>query len=176
MRILETQRLLLKPIEVEDLKFLLNLRWEQEVMNYLIHDPISFKNQTDWFNNIKKTDLALSIFVKEDNDLKIIGTVGLYEMNARHQRAIWRIRLDPSQQGKGFATEAINLILDYGFNTLNLHKIISDSFADNAAIVNLTLKLGFKQEGLLVGHYFHKGEFRDAIQFGLLRKDFNLKK
>lgn len=176
MRILETQRLLLKPIEVEDLKFLLNLRWEQEVMNYLIHDPISFKNQMDWFNNIKKTDLALSIFVKEDNDLKIIGTVGLYEINARHQRAIWRIRLDPSQQGKGFATEAINLILDYGFNTLNLNKIISDSFADNTAIVNLTLKLGFKQEGLLVGHYFHKGEFRDAIQFGILRKDFNLKK
>jgi len=175
MRILETQRLLLKPIEVEDLKFLLNLRWEQEVMNYLIHDPISLKNQTDWFNNIKKTDLALSIFVKEDNDLKIIGTVGLYEMNARHQRAIWRIRLDPSHQGKGYATEAINLILDYGFNTLNLNKIISDSFADNAAIVNLTLKLGFKQEGLLVGHYFHNGEFRDAIQFGFLRKDFNLK-
>ena len=61
-------------------------------------------------------------------------------------------------------------------HNLNLYKIISDSFADNAAIVNLTLKLGFKQEGLLVGHYFHKGEFRDAIQFGILRKDFNLKK
>jgi RimJ/RimL family protein N-acetyltransferase len=173
MRILETQRLILKPIEVEDLIFLLNLRWEQEVMNYLIHDPISSKNQMDWFNNLKKSDLALSIFIKEDNELRIIGTIGLYEINTRHQRAIWRIRIDPTQQGKGFATEAINLILDYGFNTLNLNKIISDSFADNKAIVNLTLKLGFKQEGLLVGHYFHKGEFRDAIQFGLMRKDFN---
>ena len=173
MRILETQRLILKPIEVEDLNFLLNLRWQKEVMNYLIHDPISSKNQMDWFNNIKKTDLALSIFIKQDNELRIIGTIGLYEINTRHQRAIWRIRLDPTQQGKGYATEAINLILDYGFNTLNLNKIISDSFAYNEAIVNLTLKLGFKQEGLLVGHYFHRGEFRDAIQFGLLRKDFN---
>lgn len=52
----------------------------------------------------------------------------------------------------------------------------SDSFSDNVSIVNLTMKLGFKQEGLLVGHYFHKGKFRDAIQFGLLRKDFNRKK
>jgi RimJ/RimL family protein N-acetyltransferase len=176
MRILETQRLLLKPVEVEDLKFLLDLRWEQEVMNYLIHDPISHKDQIDWFNKIKKTDLVLSIFAKEDNNLKIIGTIGLYEMNARHQRASWRIRIDPKQQGKGIATEAINLILDYGFNTLNLNKIISDSFVDNVAIVNLTTKLGFKQEGLLIGHYFHNGEFRDAIQFGLLRKDFNDKK
>ncbi len=176
MRILESERILLKPIELEDLNFLLNLRWEQEVMNYLIHDPISYKNQLDWFNNIKKTDVALSVFLKEENELKIIGTIGLYEINARHQRAIWRIRLDPSQQGKGYATEAINLLLDYGFNTLNLNKIISDSFANNIAIVNLTLKLGFKQEGLLVNHYFHKGEFRDAIQFGLLRKDFNCTK
>lgn len=176
MRILETERLILKPVELEDLQYLLNLRWNQEVMDYLIHDPISYKNQLDWFNNIKKNDLALSIFVKEGQQLQIIGTIGLYEMNQRHQRAIWRIRLDPSQQGKGYATEAINLLLDYGFNTLNLNKIISDSFADNAAIVNLTLKLGFKQEGLLVGHYFHKGTFRDAIQFGLLREDFNRNK
>ena len=54
MRILETQKLLLKPIEVEDLNYLLNLRWEQDVMNYLIHDPISVKNQNDWFNSLKK--------------------------------------------------------------------------------------------------------------------------
>ena len=86
------------------------------------------------------------------------------------------IRLDPTRQGKGYAKESINLLLDYGFNTLNLNKIISDSFADNEAIVNLTLKLGFKKEGLLEGHYFHKGEFRNVFQFGLLRKDFNANK
>ena len=173
MRILETERLLLKPVEADDLKYLLNLRWNSEVMDYLIHDPISYKNQIDWFNNLNKKDLALSIFLKEETEVRIIGTIGLYEINTRHQRAIWRIRLDPEWQGKGYATEAIRLILDYGFNTLNLNKITSDSFADNEAIVNLTLKLGFKQEGLLVGHYFHKGKFRDAIQFGLLREDFN---
>ncbi|NLL28997.1 MAG: GNAT family N-acetyltransferase [Bacteroidales bacterium] len=176
MRILETERLILKPVEVEDLKYLLNLRWDKEVMEYLIHDPISFKDQTDWYNSIKKTDVALSIFLKENNELKIIGTIGLYDIKIRHQRAILRVRLDPTQQGKGYAKEAMNLILDYGFNTLNLNKIISDSFVDNTAIINLTLKLGFKQEGLLVGHYFHKGEFRDAYQFGLLRKDFNNRK
>ncbi|MGB5024641.1 MAG: GNAT family protein [Saprospiraceae bacterium] len=176
MRILETERILLKPIEVNDLAFLLNLRWEKDVMDYLIHDPISEKSQIEWFNNIKKNDLALSIFLKENEELKIIGTIGLYEINFRHQRAIWRIRLDPTRQGKGYAKESINLLLNYGFNTLNLNKIISDSFADNEAIVNLTLKLGFKKEGILKAHYFHKGEFRDAIQFGLLRTEYNNKK
>lgn len=56
-----------------------------------------------------------------------------------------RIRIDPTKQGKGYVKESINLFLDYGFNTLNLNKIIFDSFAHNDAIVSLTLKLGFKK-------------------------------
>lgn len=176
MRILETERLLLKPIEVEDLTYLLNLRWLRAVSSFIIHDPISQKKQLDWFNNLKPTDLALSIFLKEDTGLKIIGTVGLFDVNTRHQRASWRLRIDPEHQGKGYATEAANLILDYGFNTLNLNKITSDSFADNQPILNLTAKLGFKQEGLLMDHYFHQGTFRNAVVLSLLRKDFNNKK
>jgi len=175
MRILETERLLLKPIESEDLKFLLDLRWDKEVVEYLIHEPISFKNQQDWFNGLKKNDVALSVFVKEGDELRIIGTIGLYDIHPRHQRATWRHRLTPSSQGKGYATEASNLLFDYGFNTLNLNKIFSDSFADNKAVIKLLLKLGFRQEGLLVEHYFHKGKFRDAVQYGLLREEYNRK-
>jgi len=173
MRILETERLLLKPVEFEDIEYLLNLRWDQEVMQYLIHDPISLKNQQNWFNNLKSNNVALSIFAKKNEELQIIGTTGLYEISTRHQRGILRIRLDSSSQGKGYATEAINLVLNYGFNTLNLNKITSDSFVDNKAIINLIIKLGFKQEGLLVKHYFHNGEFRNAVQYGLLRDKFN---
>lgn len=177
MRILESERILLKPVEPEDLIFLLNLRWDKEVTTYLIHDPLSVKNQNDWFNNLKKNDIPFSIFIKENSELKIIGTVGFYDINTRHQRAVWRsLRLDPSQQGKGYAKEAANLFLDYGFNTLNLNKITNDSLADNVAIISLITKLGFKKEGLLVEHVFHKGKFRDAIQFGLLRREFNNKK
>ncbi len=175
MRVLETQNIILKPIEVDDLKFLLNLRWDNEIMKYLIHDPISFKTQNDWFNNLKKTDVVLSIFVKKEEDEIIIGTIGLYDIDYRHQRAVWRIRLSKDFQGKGYAKEAINLLLDYGFNTLNLNKITSDSLSENEAIIKLTLKLGFKKEGLLINHYFNNGKYRDAILFGLLREEFNKK-
>jgi diamine N-acetyltransferase len=176
MRVLESKRLLIKPIEEEDLQYLLELRWEQSIMNYLIHEPLSLANQKKWFSSLSSKDIPFLIWLKSDNNkYHRAGTVGLYNINTRHQRAIWRVRLDPLYQGKGIAYEAVNLVLDYGFNTLNINKIISDSFADNQAIVNLSQKLGFKKEGLLKKHYFHKGEFRDAIQFGLLREDFNKK-
>ena len=174
MRVLETDRILLKPVEVEDWNYFLNLWREGEVMRPLVHDPLSVKNQNGWLDSSTKSDLALSVFTK-DSDPKNIGAIALFGMNSRHQRAILRIRLDPSQQGKGYAKEATNLLLDYGFNILNLNKIISDSFADDFAILNLLTKLGFVQEGSLVQHYFQGGEFRNAIQCGLLRKDFNSK-
>lgn len=179
MRVLESDRVLIKPIEQEDLQFLLDLRWDKAIMNYLIHDPISFQSQQKWFeDNVKSSNIPLSIFVKEDGDAKklaIAGTVGLYNFNYRHQRATWRVRLSSDFQGKGLAFEAINMVLDYGFNTLNLNKIVSDSFADNLAIVKLSAKLGFTNEGVVRAHYFHQGGFKDAINFGLLREDFNKK-
>jgi len=177
MRVLESDRMLIKPIEREDLSFLLDLRWDKEIMDHLIHDPISRGSQEKWFERLTQSDdIALSIFVKDGKDpsgKEIAGTVGLYNFNFRHQRATWRVRISPNFQGKGIAFETVNMVLDYGFNTLNLNKIVSDSFSDNAAIVKLSEKLGFKDEGLLKSHYFHQGCFRDAINFGLLRDDFN---
>ena len=72
MRILETERLLLKPIEIEDLKYLLDLRWNKEMEDVIIHDPISYRDQMDWYNSLKKTDVALAIFLKENSELKLL--------------------------------------------------------------------------------------------------------
>jgi len=176
MRILESKKLVLKPVEEEDLQFLLDLRWDRDTMDYLIHYPISYKSQQQWLENIRKSgDMPLSIFVKENDELKIAGTVGLYEFDYRHQRANWRLRVSQTYRRKGIGFESTYLMLDYGFNTLNINKIVSDSFADNIAIVKLSKKLGFIEEGVLRRHYFHHGSFRDVIAFGLFREDFNKK-
>lgn len=172
MRVLESERLLLKPVEENDLDYLLDLRWNAEVVESIIHDPLSFTNQKEWFKNLKKTDLPLSIFLKKDNQLQIIGTVGFYNIEMRHQRATWRLRVDPLLQGKGIGSEAAKMLFDYGFKTLNLIKITGDAFADNQAILKLHEKIGFKQEGFLSKHYYHKGEFRDSIQLALFKEDF----
>lgn len=172
MRILESDRLILKSIEIQDLDYLLKLRWDKDVMEYLIHQPISSIDQLDWFKSLKKTDLALSIFIKTESSPILIGTTGVYEINQRHQRGIWRIRIDSQYQGKGYAREASSMMLDYAFNTLNLQKIISDSFPENSAVVKLLNSVGSKEEGRLRNHYFHKGKFMDVIQFGLLRDEF----
>lgn len=180
MRILENDRIIIKPVEQKDLPFLLDLRWDSDIMKYLIHDSISLESQQVWFERATKSnDMPFSIFTKEDDcpgKIVLAGTVGLYNIHYRHQRATWRLRISSAFQGKGIGFEAAYMILDYGFNTLNLNKIASDIFTENIAIVKLYKKLGFAEEGVVRSHYFHNGCFRDVFNFGLLREDFNKNK
>jgi diamine N-acetyltransferase len=172
MRYLESSKLLLKPIEEEDILRLLELRWEKDTMQYLVHEPISKNKQFEWYKGLSDTDVALTIFLKNDNKTELVGTIGLYGINWRHQLANWRIRLSPSVWGKGIAYESSNMLMDYAFNTLNLRKICSTSFADNKAVVKLLHKLGGKEEGLLRQHFYLNGEFRDIISWGILKSDY----
>ena len=172
MRYLESERLLIKPVEEEDIYQLLEFRWDKDIMKYLVHEPISKQKQLEWFKNLSQKDLVLSIFLKGEEDMELVGTIGLYNINWVHRLATWRIRLSPVVQGKGIGYEASSMVLEYGFNTLNLHKMQSSSFADNKAIIKLLQKLGCKEEGLLRSHFYNDGEYSDVILFGLLKSDF----
>lgn len=170
MRILESERLVIKPVERDDLQYLLELRWDASIMSHLIHSPLSLRNQVNWFEGLNnQKDIACVIFFKAEGNINRCGTVGLYNINQLHRRGTWRLRIDPKFQGKGIGSESTRMIIEYGFNTLNLNKIISDSFVENDAIVKLSLKLGFKNEGCLKEHYYQNGKYRDVYQFGITK-------
>jgi RimJ/RimL family protein N-acetyltransferase len=79
-------------------------------------------------------------------------------------------------QRRGIAFEVGSMCLDYGFNTLNLNRMVGNCLPGNAAIVRLMKKLGFVEEGVMRQHFFHQGCFKDAISWGILREDFNGKR
>ncbi len=173
MRILETERLLLRPIEEEDIYELLEIRWDKDVMVYSLHEAVSRSEQLAWFKGLNtKKNLALSVLLKKDGGLKLVGTIGLYDINTRHQRATFRMRLSKECQGQGIGFEAGRMLMEYGFNVLNLHKICGDQFAINKAAVTFCRHLGFEEEGTLREHFYQNGEFRDVSFVGLLKGDF----
>ena len=180
MRVLESERLILKPVEPEDLPYLMEQRWDADLTDYIIHNPISSYNQQQWYEKIcRNGDVALSIFYKEKTDEKpvLLGAVGLYDINQRHQRATWKtLRIPKQYQGLGLGFEASAMLIEYGFNTLNLNKITSDVFPDNKGIISLLERMGFKKEGRLKQHYFHQGKFKDVSIYSMLRDDFNRKR
>ena len=173
MRVLESERIIMKPVEPEDLPFLMEQRWDADLTKHIIHQPISSFSQQQWYEKISRNgDLALSVFYKNPDGSApvLVGSSGLYDINQRHQRATWKtLRLATEYQGKGLAFEASTMLLDYGFNTLNLNKITCDVFPDNEQVIRLLERLGFEAEGRLKQHYFHQGAFKDVVVYGKFR-------
>ncbi|MEK7160688.1 MAG: GNAT family protein, partial [Patescibacteria group bacterium] len=72
----------------------------------------------------------------------------------------------------GYGTEAAKLMLDFGFNQLNLHRIDSSALDFNKRSINMHLKLGFKKEGCRRQKIFKNGLYHDEVLFGLLREEW----
>ena len=76
--------------------------------------------------------------------------------------------------GKGYATEASRVLLEYVFNSLKLNRVEAYAPPENVASQNELRKLGFSKEGLKKQHFrFNIGEYSDSIVFGLVMEDYD---
>ncbi len=108
----------------------------------------------------ERNDYVFGIIDKENDTL--IGNCGLHDVNTIDGRAEFGIFIgDKSYWGKGFGKEATRLILDFGFNILNLHEIYLQVFEYNPAAIKLYEKVGFKRIGA----------FREAKHIGKRKFD-----
>ncbi len=73
----------------------------------------------------------------------------------------------------GYGSEAARLIIEYGFNTLNLNRIESSALAYNKRSICMHKKIGFKSEGIQYQKMFKGGSYQDIMLFGILREDWH---
>ena len=172
MRMLETDRILLKPVEESELNDLLDMQWSQELMKYMIFKPISIENQKEWLKSLGKENLAFSIYLKIEDSRELIGIATLNHINQIHQRASWGMKLKSNLQSKGIGYEASLVVINFAFSHLNMMKIHADVIVDNSVSRKLAEKVGTREEGLLVNHYYQNGKFRNVILYGILKEEF----
>ena len=102
-----------------------------------------------------------------------IGNIKLGPINRFHRVADLAIMIgDKSCWGKGYGREAWELMVSYGFERLDLHKITLGVYADHHAAVKTYEKVGFKVEGTLGKHLFREGSYHDKYVMGLLREEY----
>jgi diamine N-acetyltransferase len=110
--------------------------------------------------------------IRKENDKKI-GTIGLSNIDYRNQKAEYGVLIgELDEQGKGYAKEASDILIDYGFYELNLQKIYLKVFHDNKAAIRLYKKLQFKEEGLLRKEIYKNGLFKDVLVMSILREEW----
>ena len=103
----------------------------------------------------------------------MIGTIGLH-LNKEHQKAELGYWLGKNFWRKGYLTEALKAVLEFGFKELNLNKIYATHFLFNPNSGEVMLKAGMKFEGLQKQEYLQHGEFLDVNRYSLLKQDFKL--
>lgn len=174
------ERIYLRALEQSDLSGNY-FQWlnDNEVCAFNSHAifPNSTKKMQDFFDSMQdnKTAVVLAIITKEKDTH--IGNLGLHEIDWISRSAEFRILLgDKDNWQKGFANEAAQLIINYGFERLNLNRIFCGTSAENIGMQKLAEKLNMKKEGVMRSAMYKMNKYVDIIVYGLFKDEFKSKK
>jgi RimJ/RimL family protein N-acetyltransferase len=142
--------------------------------------PMSMVREEQWFENNLAQPVEQQGFAVEasiDGAWKLIGTVGFHIIDWISRKAEIGIMIgEKSLWNQGYGTETMTLMLQHGFETLNLHRIYLKVFANNPRAIRAYEKVGFKLEGSLREAHFTEGAYIDDLVMGILRSEWLAKK
>ncbi len=165
------ETLILRPLEREDLRFVHELDNNETVMHYWFEEPYeAFVELADLYDRHIHDQSERRFIAEVDGER--VGLVELVEINHIHRRAEFQIIIAPAHQGKGHATQATQLAMDYAFTVLNLYKLYLIVDCDNERATNVYRKLGFCEEGRLRHEFFVGGEYRDVLRMAVFQPDY----
>ena len=135
---------------------------------------ISKEMQEKWFENTIGNRFQVDFEIHDITEKNLIGHCGLYYIHWVNRTAEFTIYIgNVSFRKKGYGSDALKTLLNYGFNELNLNRIYCEVFSNNEAI-KVYRKIGFKDEGVLKEHYYCDGKYWDSYILGMLKKEWNL--
>ncbi len=104
---------------------------------------------------------------------KVVGWAGYHTWYTDHDRAELGYELfDTAYRGKGFMSEALRVIIDFGFKKMGLNRIEAFIGPNNTASLNLINKFKFVKEGQMRRHYRKNDRFEDSVVYSLLREEY----
>ena len=103
---------------------------------------------------------------------KVVGTCTLFNISTAHQRAEIGFATARAIWGKGLASEAVELLVQFALHTLKLHRLEADCDPENVRCLRLLERQGFKREGYLRERWRHLGKRQDGIFLGLLAPEW----
>ncbi|UCG36966.1 MAG: GNAT family N-acetyltransferase [Candidatus Bathyarchaeota archaeon] len=168
---LEGKLINLRVLEKEDLPFF--AEWINKPEFYGEHNPLRQVSRTEIEKTFEKTALELKNFVVEKKDGSKIGFVCHFTLTHPVGKLLEiGYSLIPSERGKGYCTEAVQIMVDYLFLSRDVIRVQACTDTRNVASQRVLEKAGFKKEGLMRKYFFLRGGFRDAYLYSILREEW----
>lgn len=134
---------------------------------------VTFIGEKEWLENSTKNVQDRSFSIIELNHNKLIGTISLENFHWIDRSAVLGIFIgDKDFRNNGYGTEAIKLLLEYGFKYLNLHSIRLDLLSINERAHKCYLKCGFKDTGCSREAIYVNGKYYDRLHMDILENEF----
>ena len=177
---LRGKRVKLGPIKREYIDSFLKWFNDPEITRYLVaYRPMTRMMEEEWLENLKNREDSILFSIvcpHEDGSEKLIGNCGLHKIDWKNRVAEAGIVIgEIKYQSKGLGTEAMELLLDYGFKTVNLNRIELHVYDYNTKAIKSYKKVGFIEEGRKRQFMWYNGCYHDAIMMGILAEEWKEK-
>ncbi|MDD5162682.1 MAG: GNAT family N-acetyltransferase [Candidatus ainarchaeum sp.] len=170
------ERIFLRPWKKSDVPRIVEICKDKTISKFThVPFPYTRKHAVQFIKNSfkqrkEKSKFAFAIVLKEKN--LVIGAIGLTHYEERDRRAEVGYWLAKEFRGKEIVPEAAEILLDFGFNKLKLHRIQIDCAVKNSASKRVIEKLGFEFECRQKERGFLGGKFVDTFSFAILDRKF----
>lgn len=169
------EEIVLRAVEQEDIQLLKDLINDPEIENMVVgwSFPVSTHQQINWINSISSDQRNIR-FIIDIHKVGAIGLASLTNIDFKNGTATVNIKLrkESNIRKKGTGYKVINMLINYGFNQLNLNCLVANILSYNTASQKLFEKCGFVSEGILRNRVYKNGDYQDLISYSLLRSEY----
>lgn len=167
-RLLEGKKISLKLGDKEDLDFFLGF-WNN-LDYYGDYEPIMEQmTKAEAEKRFADTSKKATFIVQKKDGINI-GLIVYFGQSSGSITIGYAI--EPSEQGKGYGTEALQLMVDYLFLAKEIHRVQANTDPENKASQHILEKAGFKKEGVSRRSSFVRGKWQDECLYGILREEW----
>ncbi len=174
--IFEGKLVRLRGIEPEDWEtfFTWNQDSESERRMWFISFPTSKEEVRQWVakRSLQRGEDDTFFFVIETLAREVVGSISTHACDRRNGTFSYGLGVLAAHRGKGYASEAVELLLNYFFCELRYQKATAHVYSFNEPSIRLHERLGFVREGQLRRMIFTDGRYFDDIFFGVTAEEF----
>ena len=167
---LEGKNVNLRIMEKEDLPLI--AEWFNKPEVFGEYNPLHQVSRTEAEKMFEGPHEEKSFIIEKKDGSKIGFIAHFYVLHVAGRQLEIGYSLLPKERGKGYGTEATQLMVDYLFLSKETMRIQAQTDPRNVASHKVLEKVGFKKEGTLRKSFFMRGEWRDAYVYSILREEW----
>jgi RimJ/RimL family protein N-acetyltransferase len=170
--VLTGDKVLLRPFTEDDAAVMAGIITDPEVVRFTGGGTFTDEQLRAWYGSRAAQPDRLDLAVTDRATGELVGEVVLNEWEPEHRHASFRTVVGARGRGRGLGTEALRLVVTYGFEVAGLHRVELEAYTDNARALHVYEKCGFVVEGVRRHVELWDGRWRDAVLMAALADEW----